>query len=408
MNSQSTEANLRQFDPWIYLLAGLATIIGATVILDAGYARSMAQGAGPIPREFVSQLMFIGIAAFCALAARLLRLEVVRALASPIFWLSFLALIAVEVFGTSMNGAQRWLTFGKVSVQPAELAKVTVIFYLAAALAQKPKPASGRPPRNWAEWLDKVLVPLIVRARPLLFVLAAVLLIEREPDLGTAAVIFFTAVAMLFIGGVSKRSLAMLAAVSLIGITVMTISEPYRLRRIVEHSQRWDQLVRDEGGYQTVQSETAMAGGGAFGVGIGAGRAKHLMPAATTDFILATIGEEFGLVGVLLVLGVLTALTLRLFEHARRATSRFAGLVLGGTAIWIGIQTCTNVLMANGTLPPIGIPLPFISSGGSSLVALWIALGVCQVAIAHRGTKEGSPAPDRNGWRHRRARLSGA
>ena len=154
-----------------------------------------------------------------------------------------------------------------------------------------------------------------------------------------------------------------------------------------------------------------MASGGLFGVGIGNGRAKHILPATTTDFIMATIGEEVGLVGSLFVLSIIGAIVWRLKWLASRATDRFASLVLFGTAAWIGIQACVNVMMANGFLPAIGIPLPFISSGGSSLVALWMALGLCQSVLAPQPepvVEEEARETDRNRRRHGRARLSRA
>ena len=123
-----------------------------------------------------------------------------------------------------------------------------------------------------------------------------------------------------------------------------------------------------------------MADGGVAGVGIGRGRAKYFLPATTTDFILATIAEETGLWGSLGVLALLGAITGRLVWLARKARSEFGGLVLYGIAAWFGIQTCTNFMMANGFLPAIGIPLPFFSSGGSSLLSLWAAVGVAQAS----------------------------
>jgi cell division protein FtsW len=163
----------------------------------------------------------------------------------------------------------------------------------------------------------------------------------------------------------------------------------------------------DDLGYQTVQSEAGMAAGSLVGVGIGAGRAKHVMPAATTDFIMATISEETGLLGSLVVIGVIGLIVSRLWSLSRRSEDQFSSLVLGGTAAWIGIQTTVNVMMANGMLPAIGIPLPFISSGGSSLVALWAALGICQVVAPERVPVEARDEARTDGWRDRRTYLPG-
>jgi len=163
----------------------------------------------------------------------------------------------------------------------------------------------------------------------------------------------------------------------------------------------------DDLGYQTVQSEAGMAAGNLVGVGIGAGRAKHVMPAATTDFIMATISEETGLLGSFVVLGVIGIVVSRLWTLSLKATDKFSSLVLGGTAAWIGVQSTVNVMMANGFFPAIGIPLPFVSSGGSSLVALWAALGLCQALAPQRVPVEARDAARTDGWRDRRTYLPG-
>jgi cell division protein FtsW len=151
-----------------------------------------------------------------------------------------------------------------------------------------------------------------------------------------------------------------------------------------------------------------MAAGGLVGVGVGAGRAKHILPAATTDFVMTTIAEETGLMGAIVVCAILAGIVFRLFYLSAYSQSDFARLVLQGIACCLAIQASVNVMMANGTLPPIGIPLPFFSSGGSSLIALWIAIGVAQSACAEQPTLEGRNEGHRNGWRNWRSRLSGS
>lgn len=371
-------------DPPLLILAGAATLFGALMIFDAGYARSLAQGNGPIPREFSQQLLFIAIAVFVGWLVSRWPIESYRRGAKLWFGLSVLSLLAVEFFGVSMNGAKRWLNLG-VNVQPAEFAKVAVIVFLAAVLVhRKPWKAPTRALRDWADWMDHVAVPKLKRAAPFLLVFAAAYLIEREPDLGTAAIVIAITFAMMIYGRVTWTSILALTLIGGLAVAGMVKSQPYRMDRIVHHSERWKPDHVDDTGYQTTQSETAMASGGMSGVGIGAGRAKHMLPAATTDFIMATIGEELGLIGALGVLGLLAWITFRLAWLAWKVRDAFAKLILAGTATWIGVQTCTNVMMANGFLPAIGIPLPFISSGGSSLVALWLAIGLCQSAAAER------------------------
>lgn len=371
-------------DTTLFLLAGAATLFGALMIFDAGYARSLAQGNGPIPKEFTQQILYLFVAMFLGWLVSRWRIDSFRKGAYALFGVAVASLVAVELFGVTMNGAKRWLDIGIV-VQPAEFAKIAVILFLAAFLAgRRPSKPPARPPRDWAEYLDRVAIPKIVSGWPFYLAFGVAYLIEREPDLGTAAVVVFVTMAMMVFGGVSWKSIVALLVVGGIGTVALVKSQPYRMDRIVNHAQRWEPDHVDDTGYQTTQSETAMASGGWAGVGIGAGRAKHMLPAATTDFILATIGEELGLIGSLAVLGLLGAIAWRLAILALRAQTRFAMLVLAGTSSWIAIQTCTNVMMANGLLPAIGIPLPFVSSGGSSLLALWIAIGLCQAAADDR------------------------
>ncbi|MFM9872681.1 MAG: FtsW/RodA/SpoVE family cell cycle protein, partial [Fimbriimonadaceae bacterium] len=160
------------------------------------------------------------------------------------------------------------------------------------------------------------------------------------------------------------------------------IDKPYRVTRLLSHADRWSDSKIDSIGFQTTQSETALAMGGILGKGFGQGRAKYTLPEPTNDFILATIGEEAGLIGSLVVIGLLGFIVMRLYNHGMQRIDRFEKLMLVGVSCWIGIQTILNVMVANGFLPVMGVPLPFFSAGGSSLFALWLALGVSQSVIS--------------------------
>lgn len=401
----------RVHDPVLFFLALAATGLGLLFIFDAGYPHSIAANHGLLPMEFRSQILVLALALGAGGAASLVTAERWRRLAPALWLFSFVTLLLpwAPVIGYQMNHASRWFKLGPVMVQPSEYAKVALVLYLAAAFAgRKAWPRNIKPARNLAHWLDKIAAHKLARMWPGLFVLAAIAIVEKEPDMGTAAVLGVTAFAMMWAGGVSGKSLIAAVAVACIGAGFMIAKEPYRLDRITQHSTRWSAQNIDETGYQTVQSELGMASGGVFGVGIGNGRAKHVIPAATTDFVMATVGEETGFVGSVVVLAVLGVLVWRLLWLARRAATPFAGLVLSGFGAWIGVQSCVNVMMANGLLPAIGIPLPFISSGGSSLVALWIAVGMCQAVLEPKTAKEVADAPGRYGWRDGRTRLSRA
>ena len=402
-------------DPWLFWIGMLATTIGMIVIFDAGFARAIAQGT-VAPREFFMQLVFWPIGIVIAFGLSKVSPERWQRLAPSIWVITFIALILVFVPGlrAPQNGALRWIKSGPLLIQPAEFAKITVILFLAAVLANRKRwPSKIKRARDLADYLDRIALPKLGRAMPAIIILVASALIIKEPDLGTGAVLVFVMFVMFWLAGVTPKSMIALTAICCIGVYGAVKAEPYRMERIKHHSERWSDENMDDVGYQTVQSELAQASGGLTGVGPGAGRAKHVLPATTTDFIMATVGEEFGFMGALVVLSILLALVLRLFWLSSRAPTRFGMLVLAGVGSWIAIQTCTNIMMANGLLPAIGIPLPFVSSGGSSLIALWMGLGLCQSAlqpakVTATESEEGKSAAHRDGRWNGRSRLSGA
>jgi len=399
----------RVYDPILFWLAAVTTAVGMFFVFDAGFVRAVAKGSGTIPPEFRSQLYFVGPAILLSFVAAWLKPETWQKVAKYLWVFSLLLLVAVAKFGTDMNGAKRWLGAGSYMIQPAEFTKIAVVVYLAYVFAnRKAWPATRPKLKNSALWVDNVCIPKLARCWPAVWVLLAVVLIEKEPDLGTAAVVAVTAFAMFWAGGVTRKTLAVGLVLGGLGVGAMVKSQPYRLERIENHWSRWDPKNVDDATFQTDQAELHIADGGVLGVGIANGHVKHILPATTTDFIMATVGEETGLLGSLVVLGLIGGIVWRLLLQAQRATSRFQMLVLFGVAAWFGIQACVNVMMANAFLPAIGIPLPFISSGGSSLVALWMALGICQSAIGPEPVKEAAPETGDHRWRNGRAHLSGA
>jgi cell division protein FtsW len=349
-----------------------------------------------IPREFTAQVIFFAGALISTMFVVRSSPEGLYRWAKPIWFVTLIALFGVMIpgIGYEMGGSRQWYKVGPITIQPAEFAKVTSILFLAAVLnAWRAWPNKIKRYKTFALWFDNVAIPKLIRFAPA-FVLGLGLIMIIFDDLGTGAVIAFVAWVMFTLGGASRKSIVACTIIAAIGCYGLVKMQPYRVERFVTHAQRWDADHLDDAGYQTVQSELGMASGGLIGVGIGAGRTKHVMPAATTDFIPATIAEEFGFVGWLGVMMVIGGLTYRLFWLAQRAPTKFGAMALIGVGSWIGVQSVVNVMMANGTLPPIGIPLPFISSGGSSLIALWLALGVSQAAMQPAMAKAKEEAPN--------------
>lgn len=399
-------------DPTLALLSLIAMICGLFIIYDAGYARAIRSGQSPLSREFIVQSLATVAAVVLMVGIARIPIGKFSKFGGKIIAATIVLLFMVElpVIGTTMNGANRWVNFGFINIQPSEFAKIGVILYLASLFSQREVwKEPTRKIRTWYENLDYRLIPKFKRAIPAMVIALVAIKIEQEPDLGTAAVVMVVAFALFYLGGVSKKSLMWLVAIGVVGCGLLAVAQPYRLERITNHGDRWSDRHVDDIGFQTTHSESAQASGGIIGAGMGTGRAKHILPAATTDFVMATIGEEFGFVGSLATLGLLGAITWRLMHLSRLAISRYASLVLAGVGCWIGIQASVNVMMANGFLPPIGIPLPFFSSGGSSLLAMGIALGLCQSAANSIPKGWGNiDASDHNGRRDGGTRLPGA
>jgi len=398
-------------DPILIWLAIAATLVGLLFIFDAGYARSLRDGRGIIPREFIVQMVVMPIAMGCGWFAAKVKPRQWQRWSKWLWIGSVISLLLVKapIVGVAMNGAHRWIKFPFFNLQPAEFVKLTCILYLGGVLAnRKAWPTKIAPRKNFGHWMDTIGQEKFKRALPLIYVTFAILLIEIEPDLGTAAVVGATAAVMLFVGGVSWKSLAACAVIGGLGVSILVVKQPYRVQRFTDHSARWSSENSDDSTYQTVQSEAAMSQGGITGVGLGNGRAKHVEPATTTDFVMATIAEETGLIGSLLILAIMSALSLRLLFLARDVKDKFGKLVLTGVAAWFGVQACVNMMMANAFIPPIGIPMPFISSGGSSLIALWLAVGICQSMLIPAPVKGETLAVSDHRRRYRRAHLSGS
>jgi cell division protein FtsW len=374
-----------QTDTTLFWLALAASVLGLVFILDAGYAQSAKIGAGLLPRAFFTQIFMLSAGVVCFFVIRKVKSDKLQKLAPWIMGLAFISLVLVEIVGISQNGAKRWLGTASMSVQPAELMKVAAILYLAYALAKKkPWQSTWEKRRKEKGWVKQVLVPKLERLWPAFIILAAMAFVEHEKDLGTACVILATSCALFFTAPVTSKSVAIVGLILLVGLGAFVAKEPYRVKRFLVHPHRWEREYINDETYQPINSELAMVSGKLVGVGFGSGRAKYLLPATTSDYIMATVGEECGFWGPAICLLLVGGISFKLLVTAKQTKDRFKVLFLSGTAWWIAIQACTNLMMANATLPSIGIPFPFISAGGSSLIAIWIALGVCdRFSTAH-------------------------
>lgn len=271
-----------------------------------------------------------------------------------------LLLVLVKNVGVEGGGATRWLDIGPLNLQPSEVAKVSIILFLASVLSNR---------QNNITDFWRGLIPLVT-------ILGALfLLILKQPDLGTAMILTVTAVVMLYAAGAKTGHLGGLAVMAAPVLWWVIMGEDYRRRRFLAFLN--PEADPQDTGFHIIQSLYALGSGGLLGVGLGQSRQKFFwLPERHTDFIFAIIGEELGLLGTLFVLALFMLLTWRGCRAAMLAPDRF-GMLLGvGIVAMISIQALVNIGVVTGSLPITGIPLPFISYGGSSLVFSLAAVGI--------------------------------
>ncbi len=288
-------------------------------------------------------------------------------LAPWLFVLSLLLLIVVLIpfVGKGVNGARRWIALGFMSFQPSELAKFAVLLYAADYMVRK---------MDVKERFFRAVLPMAAA------VAIVGLLLLAEPDMGAFMVIAVIAMGILFLGGVNARMFFLIAAVMTIAFVLMIALSEWRRERIFAYLDPWSEKHALGKGYQLSHSLIAIGRGEIFGVGLGGSVEKlHWLPEAHTDFLLAVIGEEFGLVGVIAVILAFLWMTRRIILIGRQSIALdrvFAGLVAQGVGIWVGFQAFINMGVNLGALPTKGLTLPLMSYGGSAILMNLVAIAV--------------------------------
>ena len=309
----------------------------------------------------------IAVAFVAALLAFQLPVATWEKSARWLFVISLLLLILVLIpqVGKGVNGARRWIPLGITGFQPSELAKFAVLLYAADYMVRK---------MEVKERFFRAVLPMAAA------VAVVGLLLLAEPDMGAFLVIAAIAMGILFLGGVNARMFILIAAILVIAFSLMIAFSEFRRERIFAYLNPWSEEHALGKGYQLTHSLIAIGRGEVFGVGLGGSIEKlHWLPEAHTDFLLAVIGEEFGLVGVIVVIGSFFWLTRRLLHIGRQAIALdrvFAGLVAQGVGIWIGFQAFINMGVNLGALPTKGLTLPLMSFGGSAILMNLVAIAV--------------------------------
>lgn len=293
-----------------------------------------------------------------------------------------LVMVLVPSLGVAAKGARRWLRVGPISVQPAEMAKLVAVIYLAMYLAKKgDKLAVFR----------SGLLPVLI----LIGLLSGLILLE--PDLGTVVVIGLVTVGVLFLGGARISHLVGLGFCAIPAVLLLVLGSGYRRQRLMSFLAPWKDA--SDSGFQITQSFLAFGSGGPFGVGLGEGKQKlFFLPEAHTDFVLALVGEELGLAGTATVILLFAVFVWRGFQIAARARVPFGKYLGMGITLLIGVQALVNASVVTGLLPTKGLTLPFVSYGGSSLVVCFIGVGMLLSISRDRhagGSKGGRGESDR-------------
>lgn len=306
------------------------------------------------------QLLWASLGLVAMLAAGRIKYELIKSLSKPLLFLTITLLILVLLFGREVGGAQRWLRVGGLSFQPSELGKLALLIYLANYLTRK----QAWIKRFWQGFLP----PLVVTG-------GMVGLIILQPDLGTGLFLGVISLILLFIAGARIIHLAGLTLSSLPVVYFLIMGVGYRYRRILTFLDPWQDA--SGAGYQIIQSFLALGSGGMTGRGLVWSRQKlFYLPASYTDFIFSIVGEELGLLGTTLIVILFLVFLWAGMRVACRAPDLFGYLLGVGITLTISLQAIINIGVATGSLPTKGIPLPFISYGGSSLLINMIGVGL--------------------------------
>ena len=375
------------------LIAVLALVaIGVVMVYSASSVQSYLASSDPAAQG-MQQAIWAALGLGALLIASRIDFRLLRYLAIPLYVVTVALLIAVLIpgIGTEAFGSRRWIVVpGIGSFQPAEIAKLAICIYLAHWLDRR-----GRGVRSF--WNGFIPFGLLVAP--------GFLLIALEPDLGTAGVYAITTFAIFFMAGANLAYLAAIGS-AIVGAAVLMISSTaYQAERV----RTFLDPFRDplDAGYNTIQGLLALALGGIAGQGLGASRLKYLyLPAPSTDFIFAIIGEEWGLIGTLTVLILFVVVAYHGYRIAITAPDTFSGLLAAGITTWLVAQACINMMVVTALMPVTGIPLPFISYGGSALTINLVAVGIL-LSISRETTQTGSllDAVFGVGRRDRRARV---
>lgn len=350
-------------DAW--LLIPILLLVASGLVMVGSSSIAVAESHGVASYYYLLRhLIYIVMGLMLASVFRAVPIDFLERISRPLMLVSALLLLLVFIpgIGRTVNGSARWITLGFANFQVVEAVKVMVIIYMAGYLVRK---------------ADMVKIRFFDTLKPLMLAAMLTAILLAQPDMGSAAVITAIVGGMVWLAGAAWRHIFVLgmAAIPVFGFAAM---EPYRLRRIVSFMNPWADPY--DSGFQLTQALIAVGRGEVFGVGLGASIQKlFYLPEAHTDFIFAVLAEEFGLLGVVFILSLFMILVARIMIiglMAHRRERPFAGNIAYGIGLWIGLQALVSMGVNLGVLPTKGLTLPLISSGGSSVLMTFVALGI--------------------------------
>jgi len=352
-------ARLAVFDPALLAIVGALALVGLMTLYSA---------ANDFPWRFTDQLRNFAIAAAVMFVAANVPPTTLQKVAAPAYLLGVLLLVAVELGGVTVKGATRWLDVGVTRIQPSEMMRLALPLMLAWYFHRR---EGGRRTLDFLVAATLVLVP--------------VALIAKQPDLGTAILVLAAGAYVIFFAGLPWKWIAAMIVAGLAMLPVAwTLMHDYQRTRVLTLiDPTTDPLGK---GFHTLQATIAIGSGGAFGKGWMQGTQTHLefIPERTSDFIFAVFSEEFGLVGNLVLIALFLALVVRALLIAMNASTTFSRLLAGSIGLIMFTYAFVNMGMVSGILPVVGVPLPFISYGGTALVTIGLAVGMLMSIHSHR------------------------
>lgn len=364
LNSRRVTSSVVPYDRWLILISVILVGLGLLMVASASIVVSDESLHQPF-YFFYRQLAYLILGVFLGILVVQFEMDTWEKSSGMVLLLALLllALVLIPGLGRSVNGSVRWIGLGFFSVQVSEFAKFAVVIFMAGYLFR----------RN-----DEIKLHFSGFLKPMAILGVVAILLLKEPDFGATVVVVVTALGMMFLAGMRLRELVVLVAIAVVGLSILAISEPYRVARLTTFLNPWANPYGS--GYQLIQSLIAFGRGGIFGTGLGNSIQKlFYLPEAHTDFLFAVIAEEFGLLGMLVIVALFTLLVLRIFMIGRTSQQlgkHFAGYVCYGFGLWIFIQFAVNVGVSSGMLPTKGLTLPLMSYGGSSMLMTCVVIAL--------------------------------